>query len=232
MDKTCQECNTPMFAVRSDKIFCAPCLRRHRTKQALERSRLQGTPPRGTKDKEIICQCCGLSFFSERRTRRWCDDCLSLRLKDRHQFIIERPCQWCKSSMIIQRGKRNTSNKRYCSIDCKRAAALESRIQSRLRDKLGQPKLPGGRPRLYTKAVATKLRNGSLQVRFFIRYPERHALCQSCGEKRVVELAHKQPRRSAWRTMPTSEEVWILCPTCHRCLDLGIQTREELGLSE
>lgn len=71
-----------------------------------------------------------------------------------------------------------------------------------------------------------------LTQRFFDRYPDRKKECESCGETRIVELAHKIPRMGACRTLKNtkSEDVWILCPTCHRCLDFGIQTKEELGI--
>lgn len=47
-----------------------------------------------------------------------------------------------------------------------------------------------------------------------------------------MEIAHKTPRKGvpAIKANTLDEDVWILCPTCHRILDFGIKTASELGL--
>lgn len=232
MNKPCSDCGILMTHVRKDKCRCAGCSRKRRTKQALERNRSLGVVPRGIAATDVVCLCCGTSFATERRTRRWCDSCRSLGKRGRDEYAVSRQCQWCGESRTFTRGDRARSNKRYCSPECKRQAALESRMQSRERQRLGETSRAGGRPRKHSPAEATAYRNGSLQERFFIRNPDIAKQCQSCGEGRVVELAHKIPRRSAWRKLPASDEVWVLCPTCHKLLDYGIESRESLGIPE
>lgn len=70
------------------------------------------------------------------------------------------------------------------------------------------------------------------QGRFFRRYPHRERKCQarSCGETRVLDLAHKVPVRGRRRLVPKDGEVWVLCPTHHRLLDGGLVSADELGL--
>ena len=67
------------------------------------------------------------------------------------------------------------------------------------------------------------------------RTPGLPGACESCGEDRVLEVAHKYAykRRGAHATLANSEwpkMTWVLCPTCHRLLDKGIETSQELGL--
>lgn len=230
MNVNCIDCGIVLFMARKDKRRCSGCNKKHRTALALERERAKGRPPRGVAKKDITCLCCSLEFKSERRTRHWCDKCRSLGKEARASMVLERKCQWCGKSWTVKRGERCETIKRYCSDECRREGARESRYNSKARERNGEPRLETGRKRTRPIEVAKALDRGSLQDRFFHRYPERERKCESCGEARVVDLAHKIPRRSAWRILPKSEEVWVLCPTCHRCLDGGIQTVSELDL--
>jgi hypothetical protein len=59
--------------------------------------------------------------------------------------------------------------------------------------------------------------------------------CESCGETRVLDLAHKPEHRrnGEWRSVKNCswpERVWVLCPTCHALLDRMNYSPEELGL--
>lgn len=231
MGKTCCDCGIAMPYARKDKLRCAGCNRKHRTKLALARSRAAGQLPRGVAKSDIICNCCGIAFRSERKSRRWCDKCRTIGRRGRRNLVLTRSCQWCGNPWTFKRGNRSESNKRYCSDGCRRSAALESRADSRERERNGAAKIATGRPKTRPDGFSRKYNNGSLQTRFFLLNPDRPKKCEACGESRVVDLAHKVARRSSWRKLPKSSEVWILCPTCHRCLDGGIETPQSLGLS-
>ena len=72
--------------------------------------------------------------------------------------------------------------------------------------------------------------------RFYKWNPSAPRACQSCGESRVTEAAHRPecPRlgeRRSRANMKWPEMVWVLCPTCHKLLDRMGYSPEELGLS-
>ena len=230
VDKSCLDCGIVMYGAKADKLRCAGCNRKYRTKTQLIYSRAKGILPRGVPRTNIICNCCGSKFKSERRTRRWCDKCRTLGGTARATMTFPRACQWCGASWVIKRGDRSVSNKRYCSEECRRSAAVESRLQSKQRDRDGTTDHSKGRPPSRPKGFSRAFSRGSIQTRFFLLNPDRPKKCEACEESRVVELAHKIPRRSAWRKVPKTFEIWVLCPTCHRCLDSGIETKASLGL--
>lgn len=73
--------------------------------------------------------------------------------------------------------------------------------------------------------------------RFLRLNPERQRRCEAegCGEARVVEMAHKPFCKRNGRNPSgyvQGDEVWLLCPTCHRLIDYGIETPASLGLPE
>lgn len=77
----------------------------------------------------------------------------------------------------------------------------------------------------------------TLITRLRKRYPDLPTCCEAagCNEGRVLECAHKpeHKRNGAWRTLDKYERhmFWMLCPTHHRLLDLGIETVEQMGLT-
>lgn len=83
---------------------------------------------------------------------------------------------------------------------------------------------------------AANLKVGDLSpsARFWRRFPDRERRCEArgCGETRIVEIAHRTPLRGAAMSIENSkaDDVWILCPTCHRLLDSGRATPDDLGL--
>ena len=117
------------------------------------------------------------------------------------------------------------SNQQHCSQACSRISALKSRRAFHKRNPTKV--LEYGRS-------ARKRIPDNRQARLLRRYPELPRACQSCGEDRVLEVAHRPGfgLRSAWRNISNSAPhmIWILCPTCHKLLDKGICTPEELGL--
>jgi hypothetical protein len=178
---------------------------------------------------EIDCQRCGGRFTAQRSTRKWCDVCQT-RVKDTNPRVLI--CGTCEAPFgaerdIVGRGRR------YCTPECSVAAARKSRTESRKRIANGEPRRYGGRPPLLTAEDAAKRKREGVQARWFRKNPHRKRECEACGEARVVELAHKTWRNGAWRSLANTgpDDVWVLCPTCHRVLDYGIQTVDELGLT-
>lgn len=176
----------------------------------------------------IECQRCGTPVNAQRKTRKWCDDCTT-RVKDTTPRQLT--CGWCTKPFTAARDMKERA-KRHCSPDCSNAASTKAKVESAKRRRRGEPKRLPGRPvELTPEESATRKREGVVS-RWFRRNPDRPRKCEACGETRVVELAHKKPRNGAARLLSNTgpDDVWVLCPTCHRVLDYGIETAEELGL--
>lgn len=180
----------------------------------------------------IKCRNCSKPTDAVRKTKRWCDSCRYLPYRGKKR--PKRNCRWCRTPFVVKTRSHADRGKRYCCEEHARLAAIKSKNDSRTRRRRGEPLRTTGRPRKYSKEESDRRRKLGRRDRFFLRHPERKRVCEArgCGEDRVIELAHKKSRRGAGMTMANtrSEDVWVLCPTCHRCLDLGIQTAEELGL--
>ena len=181
---------------------------------------------------DITCERCGTTVRALRSTRRFCDDCSSKTYLDRPP--IERECHWCGQPFTIPRGSNKVeAGRRYCCDEHAREGARRSRRESAIRRGRGEPKRREGRPATLTNEERQQRKREGVKDRFFRLHPHRPKVCEACGEDRIVELAHKKPREGRWRSGKNTrdEDVWVLCPTCHRCLDLGIQTKEELGIA-
>lgn len=176
---------------------------------------------------DLICQLCGTAFVAERSNAKWCSNPCAQRAGRirRHEnsgaMDSGRNCGRCgKHFDIIP----PSTNKRYCSIDCANTVARE------LRRIWGTREYKRRRP-LYEKA--RNFKDVALN-RLARRWPEMPHSCQSCGEDRILEIAHRPEfkRNGAWRLASNTQPhmVWILCPTCHKLLDREICTKEELGL--
>lgn len=180
----------------------------------------------------IECGRCGTEVQAQRATRKWCDDCAYRPWKD---ATPERAvtCRWCTTEFTVPRGDTALRGRRYCSPEHALLAARKSRVDSARRRANGEKRRAGGRPRVLTDQERAQRKREGITARFFRTFPERPRVCEACGESRVVELAHKVARAGAWRTFANtgSDDVWVLCPTCHRVLDGGIQTAQELGIS-
>lgn len=177
----------------------------------------------------ILCIGCSEPITALRKTKKWCSDSCRFRRKD----AIIRSCRWCSAEIKIPpNSPREVRGRKYCSEEHARLGAVKARNDSKKRMANGLPKRKGGRDRTLSDTERDERKREGIADRFFRKNPDRPRICQSCGETRVVEIAHKVPRRGAWQSLKNtkSADVWILCPTCHRCLDYGIQTSEELGL--
>jgi hypothetical protein len=117
-----------------------------------------------------------------------------------------------------------STNQRYCSVACAREATRELRRIWARRDPSRQRGYNAHRP--YRDTKLNRMRR---------RYPDIPTACESCGEDRILEIAHKPEfaRNGAWALVSNTlrHMFWVLCPTCHKLLDRGICNQVELGLS-
>lgn len=119
------------------------------------------------------------------------------------------------------------NQKRTCSDACRRARVSEIVRTWRTRN----PEREG----LYRLRAKEKQLPDSNLARFRRNNPNAPRACESCGDSRVLDLAHKpgKERNGAWRSVGNSrwpEHVWVLCPTCHALHDRMRYPPEELGL--
>ena len=134
----------------------------------------------------------------------------------------QRNCKHCAKPFSIE---WPNSNQQHCSLDCSRESARKSRKNFYQR----QPHkiLEYGRS-------ARKRKPDNRMARLRRRYPQLPSACQSCAEDRVLEIAHRPEFacKSVWRNIGNCAPhmIWVLCPTCHKLLDKGICSPEELGL--
>lgn len=176
---------------------------------------------------DLFCSLCGARFHAIRPDKRYCSiRCQSRagRLRRNKQTDITRAgrdCRICGEHFEIV---PPDSNRRYCSDKCARQAAKESRRAFHRKNPTIQTTY-NSRRRFKDSGVVARLRR---------KYPNLPTACQSCGEARIVELAHRPEHRrnGAWRKMENTKPqmIWVLCPTCHNLLDRGICTQAELGL--
>jgi hypothetical protein len=182
-------------------------------------------PSLPVKRYDLICVCCGTGFVGRRPDKKYCCFACQARQGRRRRGeqvdIHSRRCGECDSEFTIQ---YPAMNRRYCSDECSTIAAKRSRRQFHKKKPYIQ-KLYNSRRKYKDSGVVTRL---------FRRFPELPKACQSCGEARVVEIAHRPDfrRNGAFRKIENSQPhmIWILCPTCHKLLDRGISTPLELGL--
>jgi hypothetical protein len=117
--------------------------------------------------------------------------------------------------------------KYLCSDKCRRASNAQSVRNFHLRKPHKELEYRGR-----SKAKRLPESNGA---RFYRTNPTAPRACESCGERRVLDIAHKpnHKRFGAWRSTQNCrwpEMVWVLCPTCHALLDRMHYDPAELGL--
>ncbi len=177
---------------------------------------------------DLLCSSCREQFKSKRPDKLYCSSrCQSRvgRLRRKEQSDITksgRDCLVCGHhfEIIVP-----ATNRRYCSDECARKASKEQQKRFLVKN-------PGIQNRYNAKRFDAKW---GVVARLRRRFPDLPKACQSCGEDRVLELAHRPEfkRNGTWRKMENTQPhmIWVLCPTCHKLLDKGICTQEELGLS-
>ena len=175
---------------------------------------------------DLFCSACGESFKAKRPDKRYCCQPCAARAGRRRRLeqldVTKdgRDCLGCGKHFDI---KPPSTNRRYCSEDCARQAA---RVQRRM--------FMRRNPERIKTYNANRPFKGSVIGRLRRRHPDIPIACESCGENRILEVAHRPEfkRNGAWKIVANTQRhmFWILCPTCHKVLDKGISTPKELGL--
>lgn len=174
------------------------------------------------------CVECGIEMPGSRPDRKYC----SIRCKARWwktnahmEPVTSHVCRECGTAFPISRVQHN---KWLCSRACIRAANARSTREFHAR----RPSQMAA----YRARTKAKLPPDSQNRRFYRLNPDAPRACESCGETRVTEIAHRPgherhgERRTA-KNMVWPEKVWVLCPTCHRLLDRMHYPPNDLGLS-
>lgn len=174
-----------------------------------------------------FCKNCGNNFTQKRNWQLYCSDSCktifnnSLKKVDENSEKRKRHCKRCGSEFYFSNDTRG--NKQHCSDKCSLESARISRNNYSKTEKGSIKKTENQRKNALTH-------NERLRKRF----PELPNYCQSCGEDRVLDVAHKpgHERNGAWRSLSncTPEKIWILCPTCHALLDRKKYEPKDLGL--
>lgn len=176
---------------------------------------------------DLFCAECASPFAALRPDKRYCSPPCAGRAGRRRrgeQLDVTkdgRDCIRCGQHFEIV--PPNT-NRRYCSEGCARDAAREQR-RAFHRRKPGIQKVYNSR-RPFQDTVLGRLSR---------KYSDIPSACEACREARILEVAHRPEfkRNGAWKIVANTlrHMFWVLCPTCHKLLDRGICTQEELGLT-
>lgn len=174
-----------------------------------------------------FCVQCGVEMPNSHIHRKYC----SSKCKGRWQrsnppapASSGHSCRVCGSHIAIGPGQ---NNKWICSDDCRRsqfAASVRKFHQIRPERQIE-----------YRARTRKKHGPDSNLKRFYAWNPDAPHECESCNEKRVLEIAHKPQFERVGRSRQRAnskwpEMVWVLCPTCHSLLDRMNYPPEDLGL--
>jgi hypothetical protein len=175
----------------------------------------------------IECTNCGVTYETKHSKSIYCSQKCGaayrwkLTPKDTDK---PRTCPECNSQFFAT---PQNNQKKTCSDACRRKRNSRNTKEFHLRN----PE----RESLYRERTKEKQLPDSNLIRFRRNNPLAPMACESCGETRVLDLAHKpgKERNGAWRSIGNSkwpEMVWVLCPTCHALHDRMHYSPEELGL--
>lgn len=174
------------------------------------------------------CVECGAEMTGSHIHRKYCSS--RCKGKYRKRFASSFPvthhdCRMCGTRFEIGPGQYN---KWICSDECRKASQAQS-------IRTFHQRRPQQEAIYRARTKAKRLPDSNL-LRFRRTNPDAPTACQSCGETRVLDVAHKpgSERRGAWRSASNCrwpEMVWVLCPTCHTLLDRMNYDPAELGLS-
>jgi hypothetical protein len=175
----------------------------------------------------LKCRHCQAEMPSQHLSRRYCNwRCKRAYQKTNGGDSSGANCRQC--GIWFPKGPGQHA-KAICSAECRRARLAESVRTFHLRRPTMQ--------QVYRQRAREKQGPDSNLKRFRRSNPNAPTACESCGERRVLDVAHKPscPRlgehRSA-RNCKWPEQVWVLCPTCHALLDRMRYPPAELGLKE
>ncbi len=178
----------------------------------------------GINEADRFCLICGGAFKATRAWHKYCHrNCKERDARKKVGLVrdIGRYCKQCGIRFIPTIG-----HTQHCSTECSKTSARQSRSKFFKNN-------PGIIKKYYEKTFKKHGHKGNLD-RFYTKYPDAPKSCQSCGEDRVLDIAHKpeHKRNGQWRSASncTPEKVWILCPTCHALIDRKGYDPKELGL--
>jgi hypothetical protein len=173
------------------------------------------------------CVECGVGMNKAHYHAKYCSGRCKARYRKKHgggKVSDGHACRVCGKLFPLLPGQHN---KWLCSDACRRASNAKSVREFHKRRPLMEA--------IYRTRTRKKLLPDNAGVRFYRLNPDAPRACESCGEDRVTEAAHKPgyERIGARRTSKNlrwPEMTWVLCPTCHRLLDRMGYSPEELGL--
>lgn len=175
----------------------------------------------------LKCRQCGNDLNSQHLSKKYCSrTCKAKYLASHGRKASDAvPCRQCGTE--FERGPGQHA-KAICSPECRRARQAESVRTFHVR----RPAME----KIYRQRTREKVAPDNTLRRFYIWNPNAPRACESCGENRVLEVAHRLecPRLGERRTRLNykwPEMVWVLCPTCHRLIDRMNYDPAELGLS-
>jgi hypothetical protein len=173
------------------------------------------------------CVVCGIELPGSHFHRMFC----SIRCKSRHERTKQtgrskhgHSCRVCGTIFPIGKGQHN---KWLCSSACRKKSVARSVRNFHER----KPAMEA----IYRARTKEKKYPDNSLIRFYKWNSYAPRKCESCGENRVLEIAHKpgHERFGSHRSSTNScwpEHVWVLCPTCHRLIDRMNYPPSELGL--
>ena len=186
--------------------------------------------------KQIIRHCgqCHIQFSTGNRAALYCTEACRTKAATKRRDRTNSG-EWLRTKIACGicgkeffRTKATGPNKKYCSVEC----TTHARKRDYERFKILTPRAMKG----YNQNRYQRHGRDTLITRLYKHYPDLPKICEAkdCNEARVLEAAHRPEfkRNGAWRTMDKYERhmFWMLCPTCHRVLDFGIETPVQLGL--
>lgn len=170
------------------------------------------------------CLFCGNQFEATRARHKYCHRNCNEKERRKEKGLVKyigRFCKQCGVHFIPEK-----SGGQHCSVECSKKSARQSRSKF-------FKKNPGIEKKYYQKTINKTGHRGNLD-RYYLRHHNAPKACESCGETRVLDIAHKpeHKRNGQWRSVSNTcpEKVWILCPTCHALIDRKGYDPKQLGL--
>lgn len=174
------------------------------------------------------CIQCGNCLFGSHSHKKYCSGKCKSRWRKANPSSPASAGHACRVCGKVFPITAQQHNKWLCSAECRRTQNAKSVRTFHQR----KPQMEA----IYRALTKERLPPDSINRRFYSWNPLAPRACQSCGESRVLEIAHRPgherlgERRSS-KNMQWPEKVWVLCPTCHRLLDRMHYSLSELGLS-
>jgi len=183
--------------------------------------------------KTYYCRFCGVSFESDHLMgQAYCSrSCEGKAYRNRHGLRKLKDGRFCKQCGVKFYPVQGENNKQHCSDECSKKSARESRTVF-----WKKQANPHHKMKEYHRKSRERLGPDSNLKRFYRNNPDAPHECESCGEHRVLDIAHKPgfERNGSWRSVGNTlwpKKTWVLCPTCHALLDRMNYAPQELGLT-